>query len=258
MKKNKLIPFKLLPGSWGLTGQIYKEAEASYYLNPGEELDRELAKIRYFEDNRDEYNRRIINIEWKFNHITAFERDIKFAKLELFEDNRIEYHRRLIEIRFDHEMLTALERDTELAKLDGTLTKVKEIELSFVHGAIDEYTKDISIAQMETDEDVRTISLLEIEFKHGRLKKNTFEKKRATILRQPWIGIIDQGFDPKKGINGVFFEFDWNSFWIEYLELNGYVGATEDEIVEAWFSDVCNSTEPLEENMKVQIKDEDF
>jgi hypothetical protein len=290
MKKNKIIPFKWLPGSWGLSGQVYKEAEASYYLKPGEDLDRELAKIRYYEDNHKEYRRRIASIEEKYGRITLYERDkihaeidfdndqitltkallgielrydrinqfvydCRIAEVELSTD-KYEYVRRIIDIKFKHGVFNAFDRDAEILKLDGGFTEEAQIELSYKYNMIDEYTKDVKLAKLIKDENERTIALLEVEYKHGKMKKNVFEKTLATFKKEPWIGIIDHGFEPNKGINGVYFEFDWNNFWIEYLELNGYVGATEDEIVESWFSDVCN-TIPVEQDSKVQSVNED-
>jgi len=53
--------------------------------------------------------------------------------------------------------------------------------------------------------------------------------------------VINASFNPKEGINGVYFEFDWNAQWIEFLRINGYIGHTDEQIVDDWFADVCRS-----------------
>jgi hypothetical protein len=244
MKKNKLIPFHILPGSWGLKGQIYKEAEAAYYLE-GEELERELAKIRN-EDNPKEYNRQLIEIGYKYKRFSLYEKEINLAE---YNYEGVDLEIKKIEIQHKHSKILGIDKDREIAKLKNELTKEKEIEISFKNGIIDEYSKDMSIAKLIEDEQERDLALLEVEFKHGKIKKIAYEKNKATILKEPWVGTIDHGFDSKKGINGFYFEFDWNEYWIEYLQLNGYVGRTDDEIVESWFSDVCNSNIPDDERL---------
>lgn len=253
MQKKRLIPFKLLPGSYGLSGRVYKEAEACYYNEPGYDLDVLLARIR-FEDDKSNMERQLIYIDEKYGKLSKLKADLALLKLENPDEVGIAYQKRKSEILFNHGEITEFEKDRIFARIDGGLTKEKELELSFKHGIIDEFTKDLNIANLITDEIEKTVALLEVEYKHGKIEKTEFEKRRATTRKEPWIDIIDHGYDPKKGVNGVFFEFDWNDYWIEYLELNGYVGNTEDDIVKAWFFDVNNS---VEETNKVPVLEDD-
>jgi len=183
-KNNRLVPFRCMPGSWGLTGNIYKEAEASYYYD-GEELERKLVEIRYA-DNQKLLQEQMFDLDVKYGRLSAYDRDINLLVTSLPE---------------------GLER--ELAKLD-------------------------------------------VDFNHGKIDNNSFEKQSATLRQEPWIGIIDQGFDQSQGIDGVFFEMDWNSYWIEFLHLHGYVGHTEEQIVEQWFTDVCKSSTDNDANVSVR------
>ena len=173
-KKNRTIPFRWLPGSWGLTGNFYREAEASYYYE-GEELERKLVEIRHA-DNREALQDEMLELDVKYGKLSPYDRDIAILVTPLPEGAA-----------------------RELAKLD-------------------------------------------IDVHHGKIDHNSFEKQSATLRQEPWIGIVDQGFDQSQGVNGVYFEFDWNSYWIEFLHLNGYVGHTEEQIVEQWFADVCKSS----------------
>jgi hypothetical protein len=165
------IPFWILPGSWGLKGKVYQEAEA-YYRYFGEDLER-----------------------------------------------------KLIEINND----------------DPELVKELLLELDVKYGRLNAYDYDKLIAEKETAELKRKHALLDVEFKHNKIAKLGYEKQKSTLDEKPWIGIVNNGMDLDQGINGVYFEFDWNSYWIDFLRLNGYVGVLEEEIVEHWFQDVCQS-----------------
>lgn len=137
MAKRKIIPFRLFPGSWGLRGKSYKEAEANYYYE-GEELERKLAEINYEGD------------------------------------------------------------DLEEKKLD-------------------------------------------IDLKYKKLDENAYEKKLATLRKEPWVGTVESKFDEKQGLSGFYFKLDWNEFFIKFLNENGYQGISDEETVEMWFNDVNRS-----------------
>lgn len=204
-KKRRIIPFWLLPASWGLAGTVREEAEAFYYLS-GEELDRRLADIRYPDDS-EEKQKLNCEIDYKYNKISLYDRDLNIAKIE--------------------------------SKTPEDLAR-KINHINFMHCKIDGYQYDIKNAELDHPEGKeRDLALLEVEYSMKKIDKNGYEKAKATIENQPWIGIVDHGFDATQGINGVFFEFDWNDQWIEYLRLNGYVGTSDDQMVEQWFSDVC-------------------
>jgi len=48
------IPFDFMPASWGLKGKSYRLARAEYELEPGEDLERTLLRIRH--DVPDDFN----------------------------------------------------------------------------------------------------------------------------------------------------------------------------------------------------------
>lgn len=173
VKINRLIPFRYLPGSFGLVGNVYLEAEAHYNLS-GEDLDRALNSIRN-KDDPEKYKKTELDINEKYGIITPYEKQYQ-------------------------NIVDAIPEGQE-----------------------------------------REIALLELDHKSGKIDKNVFEKGVATIRGEPWIGVVDQGFDPSKGVNGIWFRFDWNEFWIKYLLLNGYSGESEEVVVENWFQDVCDA-----------------
>ena len=47
----------------------------------------------------------------------------------------------------------------------------------------------------------------------------------------PYVEIKSADFDPKKGMK---IELDWNDAFIDYLRKNGYVGTSEEALVQKW------------------------
>ena len=209
MKISRWVPFRFLPGSWGLSGKVYEEAEACYYYI-GESLDRRLAEINH-RDDPPTLRAKLLAISYRYGHIDAFE-----------------YDKQVLEVNGPPD-------DRELSK----------VELK--HGRITEADYDLKMATLDHPEGKeRDLAVLASKLRHGTISKLEHDKQEANLTETPWIGIIDQGFDLDKGVNGVYFEFDWNDYWIEYLRLNGYVGHNEDMIVEQWFQDVCQATASAE------------
>ncbi len=170
-KRNRIIPFWLMPGSWGLEGASREEAQINYYYE-GEHRARKLAEFRLAGD---ELEAELLAIDYAHGHITQHQ--LEYALIDLQD-------------------LTEVDRE---------------------------------VAKAEADH------------RHSKISDNDFEKITATARGEPWIGIVNQGFDPDRGLGGIYFEFDWNEEWITFLRLNGYFGATDQDVVNQWFVDVCRS-----------------
>jgi hypothetical protein len=65
-------------------------------------------------------------------------------------------------------------------------------------------------------------------------------KDRATELGEPWIAVLDTHVNEENIRNG-FFELDWNDQFVLELKKNGYIGDTDEEIVDQWFSELCRN-----------------
>lgn len=246
MRKTKLIPFGMTPAAWGLSGPAREEAEASYYYS-GYDLDRKLAEIR----NRGDDAAVLLataKVDHRYGKISEF--DLAMVNISLtpeFKKNLVGKEKAILEARFDCGEITEYDCDIEWAKLDfpeeGTDRELALLAIELRHGKITAYEHDCRAVEIENPEEGTELELakLEVELLHDRIDENLYQKTRATILEEPWIGIIDQGFDPNKGLEGVYFKFDWNDYWITFLRLNGYIGATDDQVVEQWFADVCRT-----------------
>ena len=71
-------------------------------------------------------------------------------------------------------------------------------------------------------------------------EKTTDAKAEATKKKQPYIAVLDVQMKKDNPKNG-FFELDWNEYFVRDLRLNGYSGASEEEIVDAWFKELCGN-----------------
>ncbi len=184
----------------------------------------------------------ILEIDCRHDRIDEYDRDVKIAKLESTGNKR---EQALLDIDLKHEKIDAYEHGTksiELATKAGPERDKAMLDLDHQHGKIADIDYALKVAELTiTDEETREATLLKIRHEHGKISDNEYEKGMATLKNEPWIGIIDSGFDPEKGVNGVYFEFDWNEPWITYLRANGYAGPTDAIVVDMWFADVCRA-----------------
>lgn len=65
-------------------------------------------------------------------------------------------------------------------------------------------------------------------------------KELATERKEPWVAVLDTHVN-KENIRNGFFELDWNEYFVLNLREAGYIGATEEEVVDAWFSELCKN-----------------
>lgn len=77
------------------------------------------------------------------------------------------------------------------------------------------------------------------------------EKELATKNHEPYIKIIETNIDKNNPSQG-YFELDWNQYFINDLKRAGYSGASEEEIVEKWFKQLCKNI--INEDIETQEK----
>jgi len=65
-------------------------------------------------------------------------------------------------------------------------------------------------------------------------------KEEATAKKEPWVAVLDTHVN-KDNIRNGFFELDWNEYFVLQLRTQGYIGSTEEEIVDQWFQDLCRN-----------------
>jgi hypothetical protein len=206
MKINRLLPFWMRPTCWFTSGKARLIAEAEYYNN-GEDLERRIAEIECDgQPGTHLLSMRFLEIERKYGRLTNYEYEKRVAALE--NPDEPEQSLALLEIEFRYK------------KIGNFEYQCKVLELT-----IEDPTE---LAEKR----------LEVEWKTGRIGEKTYRKNLATLHKEPWVDTpVD--FDPSKGLQGFSWEWDWNEFFIQFLEENGYKGRTESEIVESYFNDIC-------------------
>ena len=65
-------------------------------------------------------------------------------------------------------------------------------------------------------------------------------KEIATEKKEPWVAVLDTHVNMDNLRNG-FLELDWNEYFVVQLKSAGYIGATDEEVVDQWFSELCRN-----------------
>jgi hypothetical protein len=81
--------------------------------------------------------------------------------------------------------------------------------------------------------------LAEEAIEKQRLAKLT-PKELATEKKEPWVAVLDTHVNKENMRNG-FFELDWNEYFVLQLRSAGYKGNSDEEIVDQWFSELCQN-----------------
>lgn len=137
--------------------------------------------------------------------------------------------------------LTGEALDRRLNEINGRTSPKDALDIDLKYGRVTEYEYDTKIAEIETGVK-RDIAILAVEYKHHKISENDYEMGVATAEERPWIKVVNDGFEADGDHPSFRMEFQWNIFFIEYLTINGYSGASEEEIVEKWFQELCRAT----------------
>lgn len=172
MTKKNIIPFSVQPGHWGLTGKTREIAKAEYELE-GFDLESRLLEIKQEDFTEKEYKKRVIDLDYKYSKITAFD---------------------------------------QLRQLSNLIEDPKQ----------------------------RDLALLELDYKENKISTQEYQKQYATLKDEPWVSVLNMDFVNKGALEGSF-ELDWNEAFVTKLENEGYKGLTPDNIVNAWFMELCRN-----------------
>jgi len=241
------IPFKYLPGSWGLRGKTRQIAEAEYYLS-GYELDCELAKIN--SNNGYDLRAALIDIDLKHNKTTQYDaalaklyNQFKYGKITAHEEelmrNTINHsYGKIDDYVFDKNQLDI---DIKYNAYDDATIEKKRIDFALKHNNIDQYAADMRYAELKynnvDDKSNLELDRLDIDFKHGKISQQDYEKKKSDLSGVAYMAMPKISWDPKDP-SKTYMELDYNEHFINDLIQNGYKG-TEEEIIDLWLKDVC-------------------
>lgn len=137
---------------------------------------------------------------------------------------------RLIEINYKHD-----EYNKQKLIADAMLN----------YKVIDQETYDLKIIELDYEykrivETDYNIQLLNHNFKYGKIEEIEHSKKTATLKEEPWVRIINVGFNSETPNQGEF-ELDWNDVFVQELKDAGYEGIADEQIVNNWLSEICKN-----------------
>lgn len=141
--------------------------------------------------------------------------------------------------------LSGLDLDLRLIEIneeDPLQKEIKILKSKKKYGQLTEYEFDQQICMLTTEETSvdRAIALLDVELKHNKIDRGEHEKQTAEAKKEPWVAMPNISWDPTDPSRS-FFELDYNSYFVEFLRNHGYEGASEQEVVEKWLTDVCRA-----------------
>ena len=103
--------------------------------------------------------------------------------------------------------------------------------------------EDLEKALAEIDaesEDDKVLAALEIDLKNERIGRSEYDKRRAEILKEPYVNVLHMDVNPENAKAG-YIELDWNEHFVKFLHDNGYTGTSDEDVVNKWFNDVCRT-----------------
>lgn len=212
-KKNRIIPFALLPKFWGASIEIKEKEFLRYYLD-GEDLDYSLLEVAKKFDHSLEadknYLKAKIGLDLKYGKISEYLHDSRILEIDIPDKKSKDYRKKLTEIRFKHGIINERAYEEELLGIDYKSSS-KEYKLG----------------------------LLQIQFEFDEITQVEYEKQKATLSEEPWVHVLEAKIIYKDGVPSFEFELDWNQHFIADLIKNGWHGPSPEDIIDAWFTETC-------------------
>jgi len=138
--------------------------------------------------------------------------------------------------------LDGYDREIKLAELDlpDGIEKQKElIRINSKYGKITEYEMESEIAKLLKDDNSIAKAQLEIDLRHHKINENEYQKRKATINKEPWVSVVNIGLNKDKPTIAGELELDWNDEFVNKLKQEGHIGPSDYAIVEQWFNLFC-------------------
>lgn len=144
---------------------------------------------------------------------------------------------------------------------ESVALSVQLLAIDLKYGDITPYNYDLQTTELDhindKDEDGLDLklALLKIEKKYKKITSIEYEKQHATLHEKPWVSVLSVETDEDQPNQGSL-ELDWNDEFVSYLQDHGYIGATEEMIVDTWLGELCKNI-ALEHYSGVGTFDED-
>lgn len=138
--------------------------------------------------------------------------------------------------------LEGYDLEIKLAELDYTgkdLSK-KRLEIDRQHGKVSAFDYEMLLAEFLPTELEQKLAQLEAKRKFNQIEEIPYEKEKATLKKEPWVHVMKVDVSTTNPSVGSM-ELDWNDFFVEMLEKNGYTAPTPDEVVSLWYTQLCKN-----------------
>lgn len=139
----------------------------------------------------------------------------------------------------DQKIIEINYKDDEYKK--STLTLSSQLK----HNIIDQETYDLKSLEIDKefkvlDDKQYELNLLDFKLKYNKISELAHNKQTATVKEEPWVKIINVGFNAETPNQGEF-ELDWNDIFVQELKDAGYEGIADEQIVNNWLSEICKN-----------------
>ena len=117
---------------------------------------------------------------------------------------------------------------------------------------LDGIDRKIALAKVgcKTTEE-EAIAEADVMLEEGEMTQAQHDKAVAHVLKRPWVEVKKMEVnpdDPKAG----YMELDWNDEFVAMLQDKGYVGDSDESVVNKWFNGICRTV------LLQELEDQDY
>ena len=76
--------------------------------------------------------------------------------------------------------------------------------------------------------------------KKKTVKTTKSPKEIATENKEPYIEVLTLDIDAQNPVQGAF-ELEWNDYFVKELRAKGFQGATDEDVIDVWFQQICRN-----------------
>lgn len=192
--------------------------------------------------------------------IEAAQLDFSLGDIEELQTKE-DLERAILGIRVDHDDITPYDYDMAILEMDHPLIEttddkdklrereIAKLKIAYTHDRITERDYRLDVARLKFGKKSLEYQIeeVEVDYSENLFNSDEYEKRIATVKGEPWFKITESKIETgEKGPNGVpvgaySMEADWNQMWIRQLMDNGYVGASDEEVISQWLTELFNT-----------------
>ena len=103
---------------------------------------------------------------------------------------------------------------------------------------------------LETPEE-KAVAEAAVLLKAEEITSSEHDKMVAEATKKPWVEVKKMEVNPDDVKQG-YMELDWNEQFVSLLQEKGYVGKSDEDVVNKWFNDICRTV------LLQEMEDTDF